>query len=307
MSGHEDNAKDTLPGEPSEAVGEKAQNEPVTASDKAEGEVIAVVKAEGQVDSEAKNRAEGEAAVTEGGAVPAEGAAPAAASGDAANAEREAKLQAAAEARAARAAAKAAAEAGGAEDGAPAAPAERPARAPRAAAGAAADAAPPAPKEPSPLLPQLEAAAALVRALVDADAIEEAYVNELGTHMPTFIIRPPYLRRTAELFRGHTALGCSYLRNVSGVDYETHLEVVYYLVNMTSGERYALKARADRSNPALDSLTPVWETANWNEREIYDLLGIHFHGHPDLRRIMMPDDWIGHPLRKDYEPLDPEV
>ncbi|GMK38212.1 hypothetical protein PCCS19_12660 [Paenibacillus sp. CCS19] len=164
-----------------------------------------------------------------------------------------------------------------------------------------------APKEPSPLQPQLDAAAALVRELVDADAVEEAYVNELGSHMPTLIIRPPYLRRTAELFRDHGALGCNYLRNVSGVDYETHMEVVHYLVNMTSGQRYALKARADRSDPVLDSVTPVWETANWNEREIYDLLGIEFKGHPDLRRIMMPDDWIGHPLRKDYEPLDPEV
>ncbi|MBD3920773.1 NADH-quinone oxidoreductase subunit C [Paenibacillus sp. PR3] len=226
----------------------------------------------------------------------------------AADAELSAKRQAAAEARAARAAAKAATEAGSAEGAsAPAVPAERPARAPRAAAGAAADAAPSAPKEPSPLQPQLDAAAALVLELVDADAIEEAYVNELGSHMPTLVIRPPYLRRIAELFHAHESLGCTYLRNVSGVDYETHMEVVYYMVNMTSGQRYALKARADRSNPALDSVTPVWETANWNEREIYDLLGIHFHGHPDLRRIMMPDDWIGHPLRKDYEPLDPEV
>jgi len=299
VSERQEDAKELKPGESVEAEG--------TAEVQAESEGTAVEgRAEDKAVSEARSPA-AEAGGAEGAPAPAsEGAAGEATA--AADAEREAKRQAAAEARAARAAAKAAAEAGGVEGSpAPTAPAERPARAPRAAAGAAADAAPPAPKAPSPLQPQLDAAAALVRELVDADAIEEAYVNELGSHMPTLVIRPPYLRRTAELFHAHESLGCTYLRNVSGVDYETHMEVVYYLANMTSGQRYALKARADRSDPVLDSVTPVWETANWNEREIFDLLGIHFNGHPDLRRIMMPDDWIGHPLRKDYEPLDPEV
>ncbi|WP_281278959.1 NADH-quinone oxidoreductase subunit C, partial [Paenibacillus kobensis] len=184
--------------------------------------------------------------------------------------------------------------------------AERPARAPRQAAGDA-DAAPAAPKEPSPLQPKLEAAAALVRELIGADAIVEAYVNELGSHVPTIVVKSEHLRQTAELFKAHSSLSCKYLRNVSGVDYETHLETVYHLVNIETGDEYTIKARAERSDAALDSVTPVWETANWNEREIYDLLGIRFDGHPDLRRIMMPDDWVGYPLRKDYEPLDPEV
>lgn len=233
----------------------------------------------------------------------ATGEAPAEAGGKTASdadAEREAKRQAAAEARAARASAKAA-EAGEAAGGAPA---ERPARAPRQAAGADE---PAAPKEPSPLQPRLEAAAALVRELVNADAIVEAYVNELGTHVPTLVVKPEHLRQTAELFKTHSTLRCNYLRNVSGVDYETYLETVYHLANIETGDQYTIKARADRSDAVLDSVTPVWETANWNEREIYDLLGIRFNGHPDLRRIMMPDDWVGYPLRKDYEPLDPEV
>ncbi|GFN32700.1 NADH-quinone oxidoreductase subunit C [Paenibacillus xylaniclasticus] len=215
--------------------------------------------------------------------------------------EREAKRQAAAEARAARAAAKQVEAAGGESAG-------RPVRAPRQAAAAGeGEAAPAAPKEPSPLQPKLDAAAALVRELVNDDAVVEAYVNELGLHVPTIVAKPEYLRRTAELFKEHPLLGCRYLRNVSGVDYETYLETVYHLVNMETGDRYTIKARTDRSHAILDSVTPVWETANWNEREIYDLLGIRFEGHPDLRRIMMPDDWVGHPLRKDYEPLDPEV
>jgi NADH-quinone oxidoreductase subunit C len=109
------------------------------------------------------------------------------------------------------------------------------------------------------------------------------------------------------LFRNHTELACNYLRNLSGVDYETYMEVVYYPLNMDTRETYCIKVRVDREQPQVSSVTPIWETANWNEREIFDLLGIDFPDHPDMRRIMMPDDWEGHPLRKDYVPLDPEV
>ncbi|EFM09073.1 NADH (or F420H2) dehydrogenase, subunit C [Paenibacillus curdlanolyticus YK9] len=188
-------------------------------------------------------------------------------------------------------------------------PIEKPRR-PRAdasAVSAEADGPPAEPKPASPLQPLLDEAVALVREAIGEEAIEEAYVNELGSEAPTLVVRPEYLLRTAELFKEHASLSCRYLRNVSGVDYETHLEVVYHLVNLETGENYTIKSRADRQDPIVDSVTPVWETANWNEREIYDLLGVQFKGHPDMRRIMMPDDWVGYPLRKDYEPLDPEV
>src|SRR5690606_25137167 len=105
----------------------------------------------------------------------------------------------------------------------------------------------------------------------------------------------------------HAELKLSYLRNVTGVDYETHLESVFYLINFTDKQDYCVKVRTDREQAAMPSVTSVWQTANWNEREIYDLLGIEFTGHPNLKRIMMPDDWVGYPLRKDYEPIDPEV
>lgn len=109
------------------------------------------------------------------------------------------------------------------------------------------------------------------------------------------------------MLKGHDELRFNYLRNVSGVDYETHMEVVYHMIGLDSKLEAAIKVRTDRDAASVQSATPVWATANWNEREIYDLLGIDFPGHPDLRRIMMPDDWVGHPLRKDYEPLDSEV
>lgn len=198
----------------------------------------------------------------------------------AADPDKEAKLKAAAEARAARAAAKAKEEA---------------------------EAAPEEPKEPSPNQPRLDRAAALVRSELGRDAVLEAYINEMNGDVPTLVIQTHLIREAAELLKGHNSLRCDYLRNVSGVDYETHLEVVYHIISLSSKEDYVLKVKADREAPSVDSVTPVWATANWNEREIYDLLGIDFPGHPDMRRIMMPDDWVGHPLRKDYEPLDPEV
>ncbi|MFD0590613.1 NADH-quinone oxidoreductase subunit C [Paenibacillus sp. GCM10027627] len=245
----------------------------------------------------------------------------------AADPEREAKLKAAAEARAARAAAKAAVEtspepAEGKRE-APAADPEREAklkaaaeaRAARAAAKAAAEAsaespeggAEPPPKEPSPRQPDLDLTVRLLTEALGAEAVLEASLNELNSDMPTIVLESRFWPEAARLLKEHNDLNFHYLRNVSGVDYETHLEVVYYLLNLQSKRDAAIKLRTDRDTPSIPSAAPVWSTANWNEREIYDLLGVEFPGHPDLRRIMMPDDWVGHPLRKDYEPLDSEV
>ncbi|QHW32552.1 protein NuoC [Paenibacillus rhizovicinus] len=265
----------------------------------------------------AKAAAEGEA--------PAAGTAAPSGEAPAVDPEREAKLKAAAEARAARAAAKAAAEGGASAADAAAPSGEAPAvdpekeakvkaaaeaRAARAAAKAAAEgeaAAPAEPKPPSPMQPQLDLAAELIRTAVSGDAIEEAYINELDGHRPTLIIRGEHLLATSQLLKTHAKLQMNYMRNLSGVDYETHLEVVYHLVSLQSGQEITVKVKTNREAASVPSVVPVWETANWNEREIYDLLGIDFPGHPDLRRIMMPDNWVGYPLRKDYEPLDLEV
>ncbi|MBB6638101.1 NADH-quinone oxidoreductase subunit C [Cohnella thailandensis] len=173
------------------------------------------------------------------------------------------------------------------------------------AAAPEAEAAPPPP--PSPNQPRLDRAVQLLREHVAADAVEEATINEPNDHLPTLVVKNERWLAAARLFRGHPELNANYLRNVAGVDHETHMEVVYHLLSMDSGHVYAVKVRTDRDRPAVPSVTPIWQTANWNEREIFDLLGIDFPGHPDLRRIMMPDDWVGHPLRKDYVPLDSEV
>jgi NADH-quinone oxidoreductase subunit C len=109
------------------------------------------------------------------------------------------------------------------------------------------------------------------------------------------------------------------LINLSGVDYlepdakkaakagfEPHLEVVYHLSSFTHpGRRFTLKVVLPRANAELPTVSDVWRTADWHERECYDFFGIRFLGHPDPRRILLADDWVGHPLLKDYEfPLE---
>ena len=94
---------------------------------------------------------------------------------------------------------------------------------------------------------------------------------------------------------------------LSGVDLgvkEENLEIVYHLFSMTHRHTVVLKTILPKEDPHIPSVEHIWKTANWHEREAYDLYGITFEGHSDLRRILMPEDWEGYPLRKDYK--DPE-
>jgi NADH-quinone oxidoreductase subunit C len=93
------------------------------------------------------------------------------------------------------------------------------------------------------------------------------------------------------------------LSSVTGVDRypaEPRFEVVYHLHSIERKQRLRLKCRLSGEAPQIESVTSVWRSANWYERETWDLFGIRFLGHPDLKRIMLPEDWEGHPLRKDY-------
>lgn len=98
-------------------------------------------------------------------------------------------------------------------------------------------------------------------------------------------------------------LGYDYLNCLSGVDWpaDSELEVAYAISSLRRPGKILLRARVPRSEPVLRSVVSLWGTANWHEREAFDLFGIRFENHPDLRRILLPEDWIGHPLRKDYQ------
>ena len=98
-----------------------------------------------------------------------------------------------------------------------------------------------------------------------------------------------------------------FLRNVTVVDYGDRFEMVYHLCAMSNYNNIIIKATLDHGFPLIDSVTPYWRGADWQEREIFDLMGIGFNRHPDLRRILLPDEWVGYPLRKDYKIVDQEV
>ncbi len=123
----------------------------------------------------------------------------------------------------------------------------------------------------------------------------------------TLLVNPVHVRAVLALLRDD---GYDFLASVHGVDHypeEPRLGVVYELLDMARVDRISVKARVHTEAPELESVTPDWPTANHQEREVYDMFGVVFHGHPDLRRILMPEDYEGHPQRRDFpiggEPL----
>lgn len=98
-------------------------------------------------------------------------------------------------------------------------------------------------------------------------------------------------------------LGFDLLSSISGVDMLDHLETVYHVRSLTRGQLLQIKVRLDHEKPEVDSVVSVWPTANWLERETYDMYGIKFAGHPDLRRMLLDDDFEGFPLLKSFHPV----
>ena len=134
----------------------------------------------------------------------------------------------------------------------------------------------------------------------DPDAVEDVQIFRGEV---TLSIRAGHLIRVCEFLRDAPGLSFKFLVDVTALDLypeEPRFRAVYHLLSLESGARLRLKVRVSGDDPRVDSAVVVWPAANAYEREIYDLFGIDFQGHPDLRRILMPDDWEGYPLRKDY-------
>jgi NADH-quinone oxidoreductase subunit C len=135
----------------------------------------------------------------------------------------------------------------------------------------------------------------------DPEAVAEvsAFRGEL-----TLLLERERLRRTAEFLRDEPGLEFEFLSDISVLDrfpIEPRFELNYHLVSIANRQTLRLRIHLHgSSHPVIETITTVWPTANWHEREIFDLFGIRFEGHPDLRRILMPDDWEGYPLRRDY-------
>lgn len=117
----------------------------------------------------------------------------------------------------------------------------------------------------------------------------------------TFIIPPAKMHDLAFKLKNEPDLSFDFLFCLTGVDMVQFLEVVYHIESTEHKHQLELKVRThDRENGAVDTVCDIWRTAEFHEREIYDLLGIRFNNHPDLRRLFLEENWIGHPLRKDY-------
>ncbi|HEY7491294.1 MAG TPA: NADH dehydrogenase (quinone) subunit D [Candidatus Tectomicrobia bacterium] len=148
-----------------------------------------------------------------------------------------------------------------------------------------------------------------------AEQFPQAMVAQHNDHGDTtIVVRREAWRQVAQYLRDDAALRYNFLMDLTAVDYLTmgrtpRYEVVAHLYSLPHNQRVRLKTRIPDDDPRLDSLMPVWEGANWFEREVYDMFGITFVGHPDLRRILLYEGFEGHPLRKDYpqdkeQPLD---
>jgi len=119
----------------------------------------------------------------------------------------------------------------------------------------------------------------------------------------TVVVPRQRLVPVSEYLAGQPDLLFSFLSDLTPVDrfpIEPRFELNYHLLSLDRQERLRLRVRLPGAEPVVASVVSVWPTANWHEREAFDLFGIRFEGHPDLTRILMPDDWEGHPLRKDY-------
>ena len=124
---------------------------------------------------------------------------------------------------------------------------------------------------------------------------------KLDTLLPWAKVTPQRIADIGRFLRDDPQTRFDYLRCVAAVDYPPEFELVYLLFSYPKRHEFQLKVRVPRENPVVPTVEEVWPAANWHEREAFDLMGIRFEGHSDLRRIMLPDDWIGHPLRKDYK------
>jgi NADH-quinone oxidoreductase subunit C len=119
---------------------------------------------------------------------------------------------------------------------------------------------------------------------------------------PWSAVDPAAILEVSQFVRSDDRLSMDHLELLGGADYRDRIEVVYVLYSMQHHHRYTLKCRLPREAPAVRTVETVWSVANWHEREAYDMFGIVFEGHSDMRRILCPDDWEGYPLRKDYQP-----
>ncbi len=126
-------------------------------------------------------------------------------------------------------------------------------------------------------------------------------IFEEGGEWLNVYITPEQLKPFVNRLRFTNNLDFDYLFCLTCIDWKTHFTMVYHFSSTIHRHIMVLKSKIDRTNPEIETVSDIWRTAEMLEREVYDLFGVKFLHHPDLRRLIMPDDWVGWPLRKDFE------
>jgi NADH-quinone oxidoreductase subunit C len=147
-------------------------------------------------------------------------------------------------------------------------------------------------------------------AILKAQVSEDKFINMNAEVLQPFVeIVAEALPAIARILYEHPELYFDYLACITGIDNGPEVGTMAVISNLNSipfSHQLTLRVTVQRNSteeelPVVPTVSHIWRTADWHEREIYDLLGIRFEGHPDMRRILLPEDWVGHPLRKDYE------
>lgn len=191
-------------------------------------------------------------------------------------------------------------------------PSEPPAKSPEAAGGAA------SPAKPAAAAPPAKPPAAAAKPAVKPEPWSSLLLEQLRKRFPSAVSDPLIFRNQPSLTVAKESLlaVCEFLKSDEGggytlltdetaVDYpkrEKRFDIVYHLYSFQRNDRLRLKVLAGEGEK-VPSVVGVWPTANWLEREVFDMFGVEYEGHPDLKRILLPDEWVGHPLRKDYDIL----
>ena len=134
-----------------------------------------------------------------------------------------------------------------------------------------------------------------------------AIVEIFGESAPyQIIVNPKNILEVLEYLKNNKQFDFSMLNNLAAVDYKEYLEIVYHLYSYDKKHMAIVKVRLSKEKPSIESVVPIWQTADFQEREVFDLFGIWFKNHPNMKRILLPEDFVGHPLLKDFQMLNGE-
>jgi NADH-quinone oxidoreductase subunit C len=139
-------------------------------------------------------------------------------------------------------------------------------------------------------------------------AFPDVTFRQVDPGVPSYVVPTNQVAEIARFLKTTPGLDFTYLASVTAIDYLDRFDIVYQLRSFSTGRDFIFRVEIDRDGESVPSVTPVWRAADFQEREIYDLMGIEFTNHPNLKRILLYDEFDGHPLRKDWRmPAEPRT